>query len=501
MATHSNYRARRPDPAARPVLRLRVERALVPAHSPAVPARHIDAAERRARLAVRHRLVPSRRTDDVVTIADDLVALHSTDPVTVYLSVLARMANPTLAAVEKALYDDRTLLRHHAMRRTLWVAGPETIRLAHAAATVDLHRVQYRMLSTALAGAGIADPDEWIAAGRAAVLATLADGPMTARDLGRRLPELAMPVMIGTGRLATTAAAHTRLLLVLGFAGDVVRARPTGTWINGQYRWAAADGWIPGGIDTGLDKRTAAAGLARLWLRSFGPGTRADLQWWAGWTAATTTRALADVGAVEVELDDGPGFLLPTTSSPSTRPSRGSRCCPASTRRRWAGSSAAWYLDPDVAAAVFDRNGNGGPTVWVDGRIVGSWVQRRDGTIAVRLLTDVGAARRDEIDRSGRGPAGTARRRPVQRPVPRAPAGRDAGVAPVFRPGPGGRVPSVRTTPRGRTWDFSTASPATRRGSTPAPSPRSTAGCSPRASRSTRPTSSSATSSSSRTAG
>ena len=54
----------------------------------------------------------------------------------------------------------------------------------------------------------------------------------------------------------------------------------------------------------------------------------------------------------------------------------------------------AWYLDPEVGAAVFDRNGNGGPTVWVDGRIVGGWVQRRDGTIAVRLLTDVGAEQR-----------------------------------------------------------------------------------------------------------
>jgi hypothetical protein len=30
-------------------------------------------------------------------------------------------------------------------------------------------------------------------------------------------------------------------------------------------------------------------------------------------------------------------------------------------------------------------------------------VQRRDGTVAVRLLTDVGAARRDEIDRMAAG--------------------------------------------------------------------------------------------------
>src|SRR5215218_4510553 len=111
-----------------------------------MPTHRIDAAERRARLAVRHRLTASRRTDDVVAIADDLVALHSSDPVTVYLSVLARMRNPLLAAVEKALYDDRALIRHHAMRRTLWVGGHDTVRLAHAAATVDLHRVQHRNL-------------------------------------------------------------------------------------------------------------------------------------------------------------------------------------------------------------------------------------------------------------------------------------------------------------------------------------------------------------------
>jgi hypothetical protein len=363
-----------------------------------VPARRIDAAERRARLAVRHRLVPARRTDDVVAVADDLVALHSTDPVSVYLSVLARMPNPLLAAVEKALYDDRTLLRHHAMRRTLWVGGHEAIQLAHAAATVDLHRVQYRNLHSALAGAGIADPDAWFAAGRTAVLAALADGPTTARDLGRRLPELAIPVPVGTGRQATSAAAHTRLLLVLGFAGDVVRARPTGTWINGQYRWAAAHDWVQGGIDAGLDRRTAAAGLARRWLRAFGPGTRADLQWWAGWTAATTTRALADVDAVAVELAEGVGYVLPDDLGPAEAAEPWVALLPGLDPTTMGWKERSWYLDPAVAAAVFDRNGNGGPTVWADGRIVGGWVQRRDGTVAVRLLTDVDEAHRSAID-------------------------------------------------------------------------------------------------------
>ncbi|MEI2697757.1 MAG: hypothetical protein V9E94_05230 [Microthrixaceae bacterium] len=80
--------------------------------------------ERRARLAGRHRLDPSARTDDVAAIADSVVALHSSDPVSVFLSALARMRHPSIAAVEAALYEARSVIRFHAMRRTLWVATP-----------------------------------------------------------------------------------------------------------------------------------------------------------------------------------------------------------------------------------------------------------------------------------------------------------------------------------------------------------------------------------------
>jgi len=41
-----------------------------------------------------------------------------------------------------------------------------------------------------------------------------------------------------------------------------------------------------------------------------------------------------------------------------------------------------WYLGPH-RAPLFDRNGNAGPTAWWDGRIVGSWTQRPDGTVVV----------------------------------------------------------------------------------------------------------------------
>ena len=83
----------------------------------------IDTAQRRARLVTRHLLVPGARVADPVVVADAVVALHATDPASVFLSAAARMADLDVAAVERALYQDRTLLRLLAMRRTMFVVG------------------------------------------------------------------------------------------------------------------------------------------------------------------------------------------------------------------------------------------------------------------------------------------------------------------------------------------------------------------------------------------
>ena len=71
----------------------------------------IGVGERRARLAVRHHLAPAARAADVVTVARDLVALHATDPSTVYLAAWARLRTPAVEDVSRAIYDDRALVR------------------------------------------------------------------------------------------------------------------------------------------------------------------------------------------------------------------------------------------------------------------------------------------------------------------------------------------------------------------------------------------------------
>ena len=81
--------------------------------------RKLEVTERRARLARRHRLAAGHRAGDVVEAATSLVCLHGTDPATVYLSAWARVDGMTMTDLERALYVDRSLVKHLAMRRTV----------------------------------------------------------------------------------------------------------------------------------------------------------------------------------------------------------------------------------------------------------------------------------------------------------------------------------------------------------------------------------------------
>lgn len=363
--------------------------------------RTVDAAERRHRLARRHLLMPGDRCDDVAAIADALVALHSSDPVTVYLSALVRMRTPALGSVDRALYDDRSLVRHHAMRRTLWVATPPVVRTMHAAATRKVAAAERRRNLKFLSESGFEQPEAWLADATTQVRAVLhAHGPMTAREIGRRVPALTERIVLGRGTPnEVSASAHTRVLLQLGFDGVLVRTRPTGTWINGQYTWAAMDDWLPGGVDV-LDETDAARDLADRWLRRFGPATTADLQWWAGWTLATTRRALADAGAVPVRLEDGSdAWVAADDDLPVADPGPWEALLPGLDPTTMGWKQREWYL-PSAAADAFDRNGNAGPTIWVDGRVVGYWTQRPDGEIRLHWFEAVPRDRRQAV--SGR---------------------------------------------------------------------------------------------------
>jgi hypothetical protein len=164
---------------------------------------------------------------------------------------------------------------------------------------------------------------------------------------------------------------------------------PRGNWSNGQYRWVPTAAWLGGPVEE-LDRGAAQAELARHWLAAFGPASEADLRWWTGWTAKEARAALAAVPHEPVDLDGAPGLVLAGDVEPVEPPEPWAALLSTLDPTTMGWKERDWYLGPH-ASVLFDRNGNAGPTVWWDGRVVGGWSQRRNGEIAYRLLEDVGA--------------------------------------------------------------------------------------------------------------
>lgn len=357
--------------------------------------RRFSSDERRARLARRHFLAePGASVGDVV---GGVVGLHTTDPATPYLSLWSRLPGVTVADLDAEVYDRRSLVRHLGMRRTLWTVRVRDLPAVQAAASVRVADTERRRLIADAQKAGVCrDGATWLAAARAAVLDYLtANGPSDAKTLRAALPELTGSWDPAPGkRWGGETPLAPRILTVLAAQGDIVRGPNDGRWTTSRPRWVVADSWLDPVPE--VDPDEARATLLRRWLAAFGPATVADVKWWFGHTLSWARQGLRDVGAVEVNLDGTTGFVLPEDLDEEPPVQRWCALLPGLDVTTMGWFDRDWYLGPH-RDQVFDRNGNAGPTVWCDGRVVGGWRQDEDGRVELLLLEDVGRAADKEL--------------------------------------------------------------------------------------------------------
>ena len=67
-----------------------------------------------------------------------MVALHGTNPVTVYLSARARVPAATVEAVDEALYGSRAIVRMLGVRHTVFVVPAPLFPVVQRACTEDV---------------------------------------------------------------------------------------------------------------------------------------------------------------------------------------------------------------------------------------------------------------------------------------------------------------------------------------------------------------------------
>lgn len=348
--------------------------------------------QRRARLVTRHCLAGSASSTDQA--AEAVVALHASDPATVFLSVLARASSVTLDDVTRSLYDERSLVRMMAMRRTLFVVPQRLVPVVHRAASLDVARTVrarlVRQLSTLPTDPPLpADVDGWLRETEAQVEEAILElGVASGQQLGTAVPRLRTAILPTTDKAYDVRRSLTSpILTLMALEARLVRGRPLGSWTSRQHTWEPASRWWPDGIPEVPDARAA---LVAAYLSRFGPATETDVAWWTGWPLGTTRAALQ--GAART----GELLHLPEDERPVEVPEPVAALLPALDPTTMGWKQRDWY-QPEDSAPLYDRNGNAGPTVWWAGEVVGGWTVR-DGRVVTRLLVDRGQTATEAVE-------------------------------------------------------------------------------------------------------
>jgi hypothetical protein len=357
----------------------------------------ITDAQRRARLT-RTQLATFTTPEDVTAA---LLALHATDPASVYLSVFARAPKLTVDDVRASMYRQRSLVRMMAMRRTMFVIATDDVPMVHAAASLGVARTMRARLKTLVQKVPtepvVDDVDTWLDAVERDTLEALGKaGTATGAELSAAVPGLRTALLPTTDKVYDVKQNVTsQVLAILAAEGRMVRAEPRGQWTSRQHTWALIESWYPDGIPD-VDEASARTDLARRWLEVFGPATPEDLQWWTGWNKTQTRAALAALHVDNVELTEGDGIMLPDTEFPRKAP--GVRLLPSLDPTPMGWKRRDWYLG-DHGPKLFDTFGNIGPTIWSDGRIVGGWSVSKSGDVLTELFDDIGTAATAAVDK------------------------------------------------------------------------------------------------------
>ena len=325
-----------------------------------------------ARRMARHALTDPATDLGAADIASVLCGAHAQVPSAGELSIGRRIAGATRADVQRALWDDRTLVKTFGPRGTVHLLSTADLpmwtgALSALPSSVPMHPEPVRFTPE--------QADEVIAA----IGDALADTELTVDELteaivdrtGPWAGERAMGAFQGMWprwRQLTSTAAHRGMLCFGPNRGRNV------TYTNPRR-------WFPGFRPD--DGEAALRTLVTRYLYAYGPATP---QHFARWLSILPRRAveLFDglAGELEhVDLDGEPGWVMAGDTGTPQQPHRGIRLLPyfdafvvasQPRERLYPGAAATRGLTPAGQAGNY-------PVLLVDGVVGGVWHQRRSG--------------------------------------------------------------------------------------------------------------------------
>jgi hypothetical protein len=226
---------------------------------------------------------PPARTP--LAVAQRLLAVQGQDLRGARLAVRARSKGLSVADVDRALTEERSLLITWLNRGTLHLVASEDYPWLQALTTPPLLTGNARRLAQEGVTATAADR------GVAAIERALTEeGPLTRDQLRDRIAAAGVP---------TNGQALVHVLFLAALRGITVRGPIVGT----QHAYALVHDWL--GEWPPVDRDRALAELARRYLVGHGPADARDLARWAGLPLRDARAGLGAIAPELVEREDG----------------------------------------------------------------------------------------------------------------------------------------------------------------------------------------------------
>ncbi len=281
-----------------------------------------------------------------------ILAVQAQDRRGFRLAVRARTRGLTVADLDRALTEDRSLVVSWLNRGTLHLVRSEDYPWLHALTaprqvTANARRLEQEGVTPAQAERGAELVAGWLAS----------EGPLTRAGLRERLDSSGIP---------TAGQALIHILLFATLRGSIVRGPMSG----GEQAFVLADDWL--GPQPEVDPDAALAELARRYLTGHGPASDRDLAYWAGITLTQARRGLAAIGG---RLEELPGGLVRLRadgpeSDPELPPPR--LLGPFDpVLHGW--PDRGFLIPGEEERSVVTVNGLFRSTILVDGRVAGIW--------------------------------------------------------------------------------------------------------------------------------
>ena len=329
----------------------------------------------------RHGLGPSSHPNTLLDVVSAICGVQAQVMSAAQLALRARLRGVSVLEIERALWQDRVLVKVWSMRGTLHLLPAHELPLYVAA----LRPYRLQQEQRWMARYGVDAPA--IAAMADTIRSELSDTPLSRRELSQAVrlrlkqhaPQIQDLIEHGWGGLGKYVCLQ----------GDLCLGPNRGQ----EATFVRRDRWLADWDDTPGEE--AEDWLLRKFLHAYGPATVQDFAFWAGMSVRDAKRIWRRIASdkCDVSIEGSPAAILkqdlPLLMARAQGPET-VRLLPHFDVYLLGHRSKSHLVDASQYKRVFRAAGWISPVVLIDGRVAGVWSHTRRGKVTQVLVEPIG---------------------------------------------------------------------------------------------------------------